>query len=235
MSLASVLFAVPVAVADAETIADAETTTGTETIADAAITTETESIADTATITNAETITEDDESRRQSLNSALVVFTSMAGSIEVLVPGGEVDPGPPLGPELGPTPVDVQAVVQNINEETDAFDGMEVPVTVEYEDDGSFEIEVGVPPTAELVKDEAGFSTGSGEPQENFVADMTVEQIKTVAAQKQSDLLAYDLKNAAKEVVGTCTSLGVTIEGNNPREFKQLIDEGEYDDEFVEA
>jgi large subunit ribosomal protein L11 len=159
----------------------------------------------------------------------------MAGTIEVLVPGGQANPGPPLGPELGPTPVDVQDVVSRINEETAAFDGMEVPVTVEYEDDGSFTIEVGVPPTAELIKDEAGFETGSGEPQETFVADLTADQVRKIAEQKQSDLLSYDLKNAAKEVVGTCTSLGVTIEGNNPREFKERIADGEYDDVFVEG
>jgi large subunit ribosomal protein L11 len=159
----------------------------------------------------------------------------MAGTIEVLVPGGEANPGPPLGPELGPTPVDVQAVVNDINEQTAAFDGTEVPVTVEYEDDGSFTIDVGVPPTAELIKDEAGFDTGSGEPQENFVADLSVDQVKQIAEQKSTDLLSYDLKNAAKEVVGTCTSLGVTIEGNDPREFKERIDEGEYDEMFAEA
>ena len=158
----------------------------------------------------------------------------MAGTIEVLVPGGQANPGPPLGPELGPTPVDVQAVVEDINDQTAAFDGTEVPVTVEYDDDGSFEIEVGVPPTAELVKDEAGFETGSGEPQENFVADLSAEQVKQIAEQKHSDLLSYDVKNAAKEVVGTCTSLGVTIEGNNPRDFKERIDEGEYDDVFAD-
>jgi large subunit ribosomal protein L11 len=157
----------------------------------------------------------------------------MAGTIEVLVPGGQANPGPPLGPELGPTPVDVQKVVEEINDQTAAFDGTEVPVTVEYDDDGSFSIDVGVPPTAALVKDEAGFETGSGEPQENFVADLTVEQVKKIAEQKHPDLLAYDLKNAAKEVVGTCTSLGVTIEGENPREFKQRIDDGEYDDVFA--
>jgi large subunit ribosomal protein L11 len=156
----------------------------------------------------------------------------MAGTIEVLVPGGQANPGPPLGPELGPTPVNVQDVVQQINDETAAFDGMEVPVTVEYEDDGSFTIEVGVPPTAELVKDEAGFDTGSGEPQKNFVADLTVEQVKKIAEQKSSDLLAYDSFNGAKEVVGTCTSLGVTIEGNDPREFKKRMEDGEYDDVF---
>jgi large subunit ribosomal protein L11 len=159
----------------------------------------------------------------------------MAGTIEVLVPGGEATPGPPLGPELGPTPVNVQEVVSRINEETAAFDGMEVPVTVEYEDDGSFEISVGVPPTAELIKDEAGFETGSGEPHEEFVADLDVEAVRRIAEQKSSDLLSYDLKNAAKEVVGTCTSLGVTIEGNDPREFKRRLDGGEYDELFVEG
>jgi large subunit ribosomal protein L11 len=112
---------------------------------------------------------------------------------------------------------------------------MEVPVTVEYEDDGSFTIEVGVPPTAELIKDEAGFETGSGMPQEEFVADLTAEQVRKIAEQKQSDLLSYNLKNAAKEVVGTCTSLGVTIEGNNPREFKKRVTDGEYDDVFAES
>jgi len=157
----------------------------------------------------------------------------MAGTIEVLVPGGQADPGPPLGPELGPTPVDVQGVVQQINDQTAAFDGTEVPVTIDYEDDGSFTVDVGVPPTAALIKDEAGFETGSGEPQEEFVADLSVEQIKTIAEQKHPDLLSYDLKNAAKEVVGTCTSLGVTIEGNDPREFKQRLDDGEYDDTFA--
>ncbi|ELZ42523.1 50S ribosomal protein L11P [Halorubrum saccharovorum DSM 1137] len=154
----------------------------------------------------------------------------MAGTIEALVPGGQANPGPPLGPELGPTPVDVQDVVSQINEETAAFDGMEVPVTIEYDDDGSFTIEVGVPPTAELIKDEAGFETGSGEPQEDFVADMSIDQVKKVAEQKSTDLLSYDVKNAAKEVGGTCASLGVTIEGEDARTFDDRVDAGDYDD-----
>ncbi|MCG1003077.1 MULTISPECIES: 50S ribosomal protein L11 [Halobacterium] len=154
----------------------------------------------------------------------------MAETIEVLVAGGQADPGPPLGPELGPTPVDVQAVVQEINEQTAAFDGTEVPVTIEYEEDGSFTIEVGVPPTAALVKDEAGFETGSGEPNEEFVADLSIEQLKTIAEQKKPDLLAYDTRNAAKEVAGTCASMGVTIEGEDARTFNERVASGEYDE-----
>ncbi|WP_089756766.1 50S ribosomal protein L11, partial [Halobacterium hubeiense] len=139
-------------------------------------------------------------------------------------------PGPPLGPELGPTPVDVQAVVQEINDQTAAFDGTEVPVTIEYEEDGSFSIEVGVPPTAALIKDEAGFETGSGEPNEEFVADLSIEQLKTIAEQKKPDLLAYDTRNAAKEVAGTCASMGVTIEGEDARTFNERVASGEYDE-----
>ena len=157
----------------------------------------------------------------------------MAGTIEALVPGGEATPGPPLGPELGPTPVDVQAVVSEINDETDAFDGMEVPVTVDYEDDGSFSISIGVPPTTALIKDEAGFETGSGEPQNDFVADISIEQVRRIAEQKRSDLLSYDLENAAKEVGGTCVTLGVTIEGEDARTFKERVDNSEYDDELA--
>ncbi|MFB6253182.1 MAG: 50S ribosomal protein L11 [Halobacteriaceae archaeon] len=156
----------------------------------------------------------------------------MAETIEILVPGGQVDPGPPLGPELGPTPVDVQAVVEEINEETSAFDGTEVPVTITYEEDGSFEIEVGVPLTAALIKDEAGFETGSGEPDEDFVANLSVEQVKQITEQKKSDLLAYDIKDAAKEIAGTCVSLGVTINNEDPRKFARKIENGEYDDTF---
>lgn len=156
----------------------------------------------------------------------------MAETIDTLVPGGQATPGPPLGPELGPTPVDVQAVVQQINDQTAAFDGTEVPVTITYEEDGSFEVDVGVPPTAALVKDKAGFETGSGVPQEEFVADLSIEEVVEIAEQKLPDLLAYDLRNASKEVIGTCVTLGVTIEGDDAREVAAKIDDGEYDEYF---
>ena len=95
----------------------------------------------------------------------------MAGTIEVLVSGGEADPGPPLGPELGPTPVNVQAVVGEINDQTEAFDGTEVPVSVDYDDDGSFDIDVGVPPTAALVKDELLVGLAGAGLEAEFVLD----------------------------------------------------------------
>ena len=153
----------------------------------------------------------------------------MAETIELLVEGGEATPGPPLGPALGPTDVNIQEVVQEINQETADFEGTEVPVTVEV-DGPDFEIEVGLPPTTGLVKDELGIETGSGEPNNEFVGDLSIDQVKQIADMKSKDLLSYDTKNAAKEVAGTCVSLGVKIEGEDPREVAEEIDAGEYDD-----
>ncbi|MDY6764438.1 MAG: 50S ribosomal protein L11 [Halobacteria archaeon] len=157
----------------------------------------------------------------------------MAETIEVLVEGGNATPGPPLGPALGPTGINVQEVVQRINEETASFEGTEVPVTVTI-DDGEFEIEVGLPPTAALIKDEIDIETGSGQPNKKFAGEMTMEQVRKVAEMKSADLLSYDIKNAAKEVVGTCVSLGIKIEGEDPRNIARKIDEGEFDDVLVE-
>lgn len=153
----------------------------------------------------------------------------MAETIELLVEGGKATAGPPLGPALGPTDVDVGEVVGAINERTADFEGTEVPVTVTVED-GEYDIEVGLPPTAALVKDELGIETGSGQPNTSFVAEMSAEQLKSVAEMKAEDLLSYDTKNAAKEVAGTCVCLGVEIEGMDPRQAAERIDDGEFDD-----
>lgn len=149
-------------------------------------------------------------------------------TIEFLIPGSQATPGEPIGPQLGPTPVDVQQAVTTINERTASFEGTDVPITLTYEQDGSFEISVGVPPTSALLKRQAGIERGSGRPEE-FVADLTIEQLQTVVEQKQSDLNAYNMTNSAKEIAGTCVSLGITIDGNDPREFAQRVDDGEYD------
>lgn len=154
-------------------------------------------------------------------------------TISTLIEGGSASAGPPLGPELGPLPTDVGDVVAEINDETEEFDGMEVPVDVIVdEDDGSFEIEVGKPPTAALILDELGIPKGSGEPNVNKVADMEFSQLCKVARMKASDLQAMDLRGAVKEVLGTAQSMGITVEGDDAFDVQRKIEEGDYDDEL---
>ena len=152
-------------------------------------------------------------------------------TISTLVEGGSASAGPPLGPELGPLPTDVGEVVSAINDKTADFTGMEVPVDVIVDEEtGDFEIEVGKPPAAQLIFDELGISKGSGEPNKNVVADMSFEEACKVARMKASDLLAMDLRGAVKEIIGTADSSGITIDGKDPVEIQQEIEDGKYDD-----
>lgn len=152
-------------------------------------------------------------------------------TISTLVEGGSASAGPPLGPELGPLPTDVGEVVKSINEATADFEGMEVPVDVIVDEEtGDFEVEVGKPPTAVLIRDELGIEKGSGEPNTNKVADMSFEQACKVARMKATDLLAMNLRGAVKEVIGTADSMGVTVDGKDAFDVQDEIEEGKYDD-----
>jgi large subunit ribosomal protein L11 len=44
--------------------------------------------------------------------------------------------------------------------------------------------------------------------------------------------MSMTLKGAAKEMMGTCVSMGCTVEGKGPREVQVEVDDGEYDDIF---
>jgi len=50
---------------------------------------------------------------------------------------------------------------------------------------------------------------------------------------KFDSLLGKSLKEKTKEIIGTCISMGVTVEGKNPKEIRKAIDEGEYNSKFA--
>ncbi len=158
----------------------------------------------------------------------------MANVVEALVPGGKANPGPPLGPALGPLGINIKDVIDQINEKTKDYNGMQVPVKVIVADDKSFDIEVGTPPTSALIMQEAGIGKGSGEPHETIVGNITVGQAAKIARMKKNDILAYDLKAAVKEVLGSCVPMGVTAEGMSPKECQKAIDRGQFDDALAQ-
>jgi large subunit ribosomal protein L11 len=155
-------------------------------------------------------------------------------TIEILIDGGKATPGPPLGPAIGPLGINMMQVVEQINQKTADFEGMKVPVKI-IVDVGTkeFDVTVGTPPTTALIKDELNIEKGSQDPGIDKVADLTVEQALKVARMKFDALLSNDYKNATKEVIGTCVSMGLTVEGKDPREVQQEIDQGAYDDKFA--
>ena len=153
--------------------------------------------------------------------------------VEALVSGGQATAGPPLGPVLGPLGLNVLAVVKTINELTSEYAGMKVPVRVEIDTETKvFEVNVGVPTTSALLVKELGITKGSGTPNTQKAGNLTFEQLIHVTKLKRDELIAKGLKGAVKEVLGSCVSVGLTIEGKEPKEVQKEIDQGSYDKFF---
>ncbi|MCS7132248.1 MAG: 50S ribosomal protein L11 [Nitrososphaeria archaeon] len=151
-------------------------------------------------------------------------------NLKFLVSGGEATAGPPIGPAIGPLGLNVLQVVEEINRQTSEFRGMRVPVEVTVDTDTkSFRIKVGTPTTAALIVKEAGIEKGSGQPNREFVGNLTVEQVVRIAKLKMQDMRARTLKSAVKQVLGTCLSMGVTIEGKSAKEIMREVEEGKHD------
>jgi large subunit ribosomal protein L11 len=154
-------------------------------------------------------------------------------TVEMLVSGGQANAGPPLGPALGPLGVNIMAIVNKINELTKDYAGMRVPVKIIVEtEDKSFEVNVGTPTASALIVAELKVEKGSGTPNTVKVGNLSMEQMVRIAKIKQSQLLSPTLKKATKEMLGTCVSLGVTVEGKDPREVQKDIDAGTYESLF---
>jgi len=156
-------------------------------------------------------------------------MNTMAEKLDVLVDGGKATPGPPLGPALGPMGVNVIQVVNAINEKTKAFAGMKVPVTLIVDSKTkAFEIKVGTPPVSALILKEIGIEKGSGSPKSTKVGNLKVEQVQKIAEMKKDSMLGKDKKSRFREVVGTCVSMGVTVDGKDPKVVMKEIDKGGY-------
>jgi large subunit ribosomal protein L11 len=154
-------------------------------------------------------------------------------TIQALVDGGKATAGPPLGPALGPTGVNVYQVITAINEKTKDYAGLKVPVVLHINtDDKSFEIEVGTPPTAALLMKELKLEKGSGTTGTQVIGNLTLSQVIQIAKLKRNKLLANSLRSATKEVLGTAITLGVNVEGKRPKEVQKEIDEGMHDSLF---
>ena len=153
--------------------------------------------------------------------------------VELLINGGQANAGPPLGPALGPLGVNTMAVVNRINELTHDYAGMKVPVKVTVDvENKSFEVAIGTPTSSALIVSELKIEKGSGTPNTAKVGNLTMEQVVRIAKIKRPELLAPTLKSAAKEMLGTCVSIGVTVEGKDPREVQKEIDDGKYEELF---
>jgi len=151
-------------------------------------------------------------------------------TIRVMVEGGKANPGPPLGPTLAPLRVNVMEVVKAINEVTKEFEGLTVPVEIIVDTSTrKFEVKVGIPTTTALLLKEVGAKEPSGDPAHKKIGDLSFEKIVKIALIKKDQLTAKTLKAAVKTILGSARSIGITVEGKDPKEIQREMEEGKYD------
>lgn len=152
-------------------------------------------------------------------------------TLSALVVGGETNAGPPLGPALGPLGVNVTQIVNEINKKTGDYSGMRVPVKIHVNlEDKSFEVEVGIPTTSALIAKETAVKKGSGTPNTDYVGNISMENIVKIARVKKEKSYGDTIRSVAREIMGSCVSMGIKVEEMTAKEALKEMDSGKWSD-----
>jgi len=153
-------------------------------------------------------------------------------TIKALVDAGHANAGPPLGPALGPLGVNTMAIVNEINEKTKDLAGMQIPVLIHIDKNKSFTVEVGAPLTSALIKKELGVKKAVGAVNTEVTGNLSFEQVLKITKSKYNQIVSRNMKSAILEVLGSCRSMGVTVDNKPISSVVKDFKSGLYDDKI---
>ena len=131
--------------------------------------------------------------------------------IKLQIPAGQAKPSPPVGPALGQRGVNIMEFCKAFNAQTQAQQGLIIPVIITVYADRSFTFITKTPPAAVLLKRAAGVEKGSGEPNKKKVGKVTRAQVREIAQLKMPDLTAESIEAAMRTVEGAARSMGLDV------------------------
>ncbi len=160
-------------------------------------------------------------------------------TVPAMVEGGKATMNPSMAQAIGPSGVNPGQVLASLNEKTKAFNGMTVPVKIIIDKDSkTFEIEVGTPPSSSLIKGELGLKEPvkeeAGVKGKKVIGNLSFDQVVKIAGMKRDNTLAKTLQATVMELLGTCVSLGVTVEGKKAQEVQAEIKEDKWKSQLKE-
>ncbi|OYT25369.1 MAG: 50S ribosomal protein L11 [Thermoprotei archaeon ex4572_64] len=139
-----------------------------------------------------------------------------------------------LSQQLSQLGLDVNKVVNVINEKTKILASYGLKnVSVELEvdlDTKEIDIKLELPAISELILRAIGREEGSHKSINEIIGDLDLEKLAEITYIKWDELKCRNFKAALKQVVSTCRSVGVTINGKDPREVIKEIDNGLHSD-----
>ena len=140
----------------------------------------------------------------------------VAGQIKLQIKGGAANPSPPVGPALGSKGINIMEFCKQFNASTQDKAGKVLPVVITYYADKSFDFVVKTPPVAVQLLEATKVKSGSAEPNRKKIAEISWDQVKTIAEDKLQDLNCFTVESAMKMVAGTARSMGITVKGAFP-------------------
>jgi large subunit ribosomal protein L11 len=140
----------------------------------------------------------------------------VAGQLKLQIKGGAANPSPPVGPALGSKGINIMEFCKQFNARTQDKAGKVLPVVITYYADKSFDFIVKTPPVAIQLLEVSKQKSGSAEPNRKKIAEVTWEQVQTIAQEKMTDLNCFNIESAMKMVAGPARSMGITVKGDFP-------------------
>jgi large subunit ribosomal protein L11 len=139
------------------------------------------------------------------------VAKKVIGEVKLQIPAGQATPSPPVGPALGQRGVNIMEFCKAFNAQTQAQQGLIIPVIITVYADRSFTFVTKTPPAAVLLKRAAGIEKGSGEPNKTKVGQVTRAQVREIAQLKLPDLTAESIEAAMRTIEGAARSMGLEV------------------------
>jgi len=150
--------------------------------------------------------------------------------IKVQVEGGKASPAPPLGPAITDAGLNIAEVIEKINKMTEMYKGFTVTVKIIVDlDTKNYEIQLELPTVTSLLLSIAKASEPSGDPMHKKIGNISIEDVIRVALMKKPELTAKTLKAAVKTILGSARSIGLTVEGKDPKDVIKEMEQGAYD------
>ncbi len=132
--------------------------------------------------------------------------------LKLQIPAGKANPAPPIGPALGAAGVNIMAFCKEFNAKTQDKGGDVLPVVINVYSDKSFDFITKQPPVPELLKKAAGIQKGSGVPNRDKVAKISMKQIDAIIEKKLPDMRVASNDAARLVIMGTARSMGIDVE-----------------------
>jgi large subunit ribosomal protein L11 len=134
------------------------------------------------------------------------------GYIKLQVPAGAATPSPPIGPALGQRGVNIMGFCKEFNARTESMQkGTPLPTVITVYQDKSFTFVTKTPPATHYLKEAVGIKSGSGKTGQDFVGQVTRQQLRDIAEKKMKDLNANDIEAASRIIEGSARAMGLRV------------------------